>query len=473
MFTGLEPHLELTGDTDSWFGRVPKAWRVRPMRWVFQEINDRGHAHEDMLSVTISRGVVRQQDFLSESSKRDASNLDKSKYKLVQPGDITYNKMRAWQGALGVSRHRGIVSPAYIVVRPRGAMNSIYLHYLLRTPAFAKEAERWSYGISSDQWSLRPEHFRMIHCPVPPSDEQAAIVRYLAHANARIDRAMAAKRRLIALLDEQKQVVINQAVTRGLDATAPVKDSGLPWLGGIPAHWDVVPLRRFWSVTDCKHLTVPFTEEGYPLASVTQAQRFFLDLSDARRTTDEDYRSLVEGGRQPRRGDLIYCRNVGVGSATVVATDDRFAMGQDVCLLRSRSQDPVFLNHFLRSRPMAIQLDRLLVGSTFRRINISQIRALQLLVPPLDEQRRVVAHLATATSTADAAIARARREIELLREFRTRLTADVVTGQVDVREIAARLPDMDPAEAVGGVVDLEDEGDLDAEAEEYLGEVTI
>src|SRR5690606_11490735 len=133
-----------------------------PHRAVFSEVKDQGHIDEPLLSVTIAKGIIPQSKLLANSSKKDSSNLDKSKYKLVCPDDIAYNKMRAWQGAIGVSRHRGIVSPAYIVVRLRRAGDPNYFHYLLRTPLFAKEAERWSYGITPDMWSLRPEHFKLI-----------------------------------------------------------------------------------------------------------------------------------------------------------------------------------------------------------------------------------------------------------------------------------------------------------------------
>ena len=120
-----------------------------------------------MLSVTIEQFVIQQKELLADSSKKDGSRLDKTGYKLVCPGDIAYNKMRAWQGAIGVSDYKGKVSPAYIVQRLRGADDHRYYHYLFRTPLFIKEAERWSYGITSDMWSLRPEHFRMIYSPRP------------------------------------------------------------------------------------------------------------------------------------------------------------------------------------------------------------------------------------------------------------------------------------------------------------------
>ena len=178
-----------------WLGQVPEHWDVVPNRAVFQEVNERGHEAEQMLSVTITQGIIQQRALLDGSSKKDSSRQDKSAYKLVRPGDIAYNKMRAWQGALGASTLQGIISPAYVVMRPRGENNPSYYHYLMRTPGFAKEAERWSYGITSDMWSLRPEHFRLIYTVVPEPDEQVAIVRFLAHADRRIRKAIAAKQK--------------------------------------------------------------------------------------------------------------------------------------------------------------------------------------------------------------------------------------------------------------------------------------
>ncbi len=226
---------------------------------MFTEIKERGHPDADMLSVTITKGVIRQRALLAGSTKKDSSNLDKSAYKLARPGDIAYNKMRAWQGAVGVFEYQGIVSPAYIVQRPREGADSHFLHYLLRTPAFAKEAERWFYGIASDMWSLRPEHFKMIYSCLPPLAEQAAVVRFLDHADPRIRRYIRAKQKLIKLLEEQKQAIIHRAVTRGLNPNVRFKPSGVEWLGGVPEHWDLVRLGCLIDLTT----GFPFKSEGF------------------------------------------------------------------------------------------------------------------------------------------------------------------------------------------------------------------
>ena len=243
MINGFKPYPEMKDSGVEWLGEVPAHWEVLPNRATFAEVNDREHPEEQMLSVTIAAGVVRQKNLLEEEgSKKDSSRLDKSAYKLVEPGDIAYNKMRAWQGAIGVSAHRGIASPAYVVQRPRDGVHSRYLHFLLRTPTFAKEAERWSYGITSDMWSLRPEHFKMIYGCVPPLPEQTAIVRFLDHVDRRIRRYIRAKQKLITLLEEQKQAIIHQAVTGQIDVRTgqsypAYKPSGVKWLGELPEHW--------------------------------------------------------------------------------------------------------------------------------------------------------------------------------------------------------------------------------------------
>ena len=240
----LKPYPEYQDSSVPWLGKIPRHWQALPNRALFAEVNDRNCPEEPLLSVTIGKGVIRQRDLLADTSKKDSSNENKANYKLVQPRDIAYNKMRAWQGAIGVSSYRGIVSPAYIVVRLRGEQNPAYFHYLLRTPAFATEAERWSYGITSDQWSLRAGDFKQIYCALPPKEEQNAIVAFLAHSDHLINQLIRIKWQLIDLLNEQKQAIIHRAVTRGLDPNVRLKPSGIDWLGDVPGHWEVRRIKQ-------------------------------------------------------------------------------------------------------------------------------------------------------------------------------------------------------------------------------------
>jgi type I restriction enzyme S subunit len=288
-----------------WLGEVPEHWDILPNRAIFREVNARNHPDADMLSVTITKGVIRQRMLLEDSSKKDSSRLDRSAYKLVRPGDIAYNKMRAWQGAIGVSEYEGIVSPAYVVQRPRDGIESRYLHYLLRTPGFAKEAERWSYGITSDMWSLRPEHFRMIYSCLPTMSEQAAIIGFLDHAERRIHRYIRAKQRLIKLLQEQKQAIINRTVTRGLDPNVRLKPSGVDWLEDVPAHWDVLRLKDVATVQTGVTLGKDYRSAAtrrFPYLRVANVQTGRLDL---RRIKEIDVPPADASRSMLRRGDVL------------------------------------------------------------------------------------------------------------------------------------------------------------------------
>jgi type I restriction enzyme S subunit len=213
------------------------------------------------------------------------------------------------------------------------------------------------------------------------------------------------------------------------------KNSGLLWLGEVPEHWSVVSLRRRWTVTDCKHLTVPFFERGIPLASVHEAQSFELKLDSCNHTTEEWYDHLIEGGRKPHVGDLIYCRNVSVGASAIVVQEYVFAMGQDVCLIRSLSENQRWFNYYLHSKAMAGQLALILVGSTFRRINVNDIKALLIPVPPRNEQDQISDYLDKELEQIEAAVAHCLQQQVILREYRTGLISDVVTGKLDVKGI--------------------------------------
>ena len=461
MITDLKSYPVMKDSGVEWLGEVPEHWTVLPNRALFEEVKERDHPKEPMLSVTITKGVIRQQELLADSSKKDSSNQDKSAYKLVKPGDIAYNKMRAWQGAVGVSDYQGIVSPAYIVERPRKGTGSRYLHYLLRTPAFAKEAERWSYGITSDMWSLRPEHFKMIYGCLPPLPEQAAIVRFLDHADRRIRRYIRAKQKLIALLEEQKQAVIHQAVTGRIDVRTgkpypDYKDSGVEWLGKVPEHWEVVPLRRiaidycdgpFGSGLKSSH----YTEEGVRVVRLQNIGHGEFRNSDAAFISPEYYSSL---GDHSVAVDDILIAGLGddkhpAGRACIAPASILPAMVKADCFrfrLNQTRVEPRFIALQLTATS-TVAAAHLSTGATRQRTNLKNTSARAISFPAIPEQVLIVEHIIVKTSGISAAQNAAQREIDLLREYRTRLIADVVTGKLDVREAAAQLPEVYPLAA--------------------------
>jgi type I restriction enzyme S subunit len=465
MTADLRPYPEYKDSGVEWLAQIPAHWDCLPHRALFQEIKDQGHVDEPLLSVTISKGIIQQSDLLAESSKKDSSNLDKSKYKLVVPGDIAYNKMRAWQGAVGVSRHRGIVSPAYIVVRLRNSNNPEYFHFLFRTPGFATEAERWSYGITSDQWSLRPEHFKMIYSCVPLLPEQDTIVAFLRHADARFRRFMRNRRRLIGALNEQKQAIINRAVTRGLDPNVPLKPSGIDWLGDIPEHWRILRGKFLFREVDKRSTT---GEEVH----LSMSQRYGLIRSSEikeRRLMSESY----VGGKLCEKDDLVLNRLKAHLGVFALAPESG-VLSPDYTVLRCRRElSPTFYEYFYRTPLCRVELRKRAKGIVegFWRLYTDDFYNIPAPVPPVSEQRKIVEALDKDLKQIKLAVEQAFNEIDLIREYRTRLIADVVTGKVDVRHLVP------PQEALAGEAEPEDleegvEDEMPGEAEaELAGEV--
>ena len=441
----LKPYPDYKDSGVPWLGEVPKHWEVLPNRALFAEVKERDHPEEQMLSVTITKGVIRQQALLVDSSKKDSSNQDKSAYKLVRPGDIAYNKMRAWQGAVGVSDYQGIVSPAYVVERPRDGTDSRYLHYWLRTPAFSKEAERWSYGITSDMWSLRPEHFKMIYGCLPPLPEQAAIVRFLDHADRRIRRYIRAQQQLVMLLEAQKQAIIHQAITGQIDVRTgrpfpAYKPSGVPWLGDVPAHWEVRRLKTLCSMKSGDSITTMSIEPTgeYPVYGGNGLRGYTSNY-----THDGNF-ALI--GRQ---GAL--CGNVHIARG-------QFWASEHAVVATIHSDDVLeWFGAILR----VMNLNQYSIAAAQPGLAVERVLNRWLPVPLSEEQAVIATYIEQHTGYINVAVNRESREVSLLREYRTRLIADVVTGKLDVREAAARLPaeveELEPLDEADALIDGEEE----------------
>jgi type I restriction enzyme S subunit len=464
MIEGLKPYAEYKESGHRWLGSVPIHWSVLPNRALFDEVKDRNHPKEEMLSVTITRGIVRQKALLDGSSKKDSSNLNKGAYKLVQPHDIAYNKMRAWQGALGASTLRGIISPAYVVMRPRKEANPWFYHNLYRTPSFAKEAERWSYGITSDMWSLRPEHFKVIGSVLPPPDEQAAIVRFLDHANLKIDSFIRAKRKLIGLLNEQKQAIIHRAVTRGLHPDVPLKPSGIPWLGDIPKNWEAKRIKYLLREVDNRSTTglEPLLSMRMHHGLVVFSEHF----------TRPPQAATLVGFKIVRPRQFVVNRmQAGNGVIFPSCLSITGLVSPDYAVF-----DPIadvnvdYLGELFRSRTLRVKFRSESKGlgtgtSGFMRLYNDRFGAIHIPLPPREEQDSILKGIGEQSADLNTAIARTEREIALMQEYRTRLTADLVTGKLDVREAVVKLPDL-PDEANAEPPLDEVEGELEPQEAE-------
>ena len=477
MFKDLKPYDEYREIGLPWLGAVPAHWSVKRAKNIVQPVDVRStDGLEELLTVSSVRGVVPR-------SSASVSMFQATSYvghKLCWPGDLVINSLWAWGRGLGVSRYHGIVSTAYGVYRPRVGqpIDDTYLDLLTRSDAFQWELQVRSRGVWKSRLQLTDDQFLDAPLTVPPAAEQAAIVKYLAHAHRRIDRAIAAKRKLIALLEEQKQAIVNEAVSRGLASPVPMKDSGVSWLGEVPAHWTVLRLGR--CLTRIDQGWSPAAAEG----DLAPDQWAVLSLSAVDRGTFRPTSlkpipldASVPANLEVLPGDLLMTRSntrTRVGDVAVVESVRPRTILSDLIYrltVDSGRADARFLALVLRSSLGRQQIEVAARGSsdTMPKISQGHIRALRIPLPPPGEQSALVAHVASESAVIDAATDRARREIDLLHEFRSRLTSDVVTGQVDVRHIATTLPEVDlPAMDVSGTGD-----DLASEMDELMEEVDV
>jgi type I restriction enzyme S subunit len=418
---------------------VPAHWDLKRFKRIFCEREARSESGaEILLSVSAYTGVTPRSEVIDDGDHLSRADSLEG-YKICFKNDLVMNIMLAWNRGLAFTEYYGIVSPAYCVFFVIDGSEPKFLNYLVRSNEYTLYFKAYSSGVIDSRLRIYPDTFGRLFCALPPLPEQTQIAAFLDRETAKIDALVAEQRRLMALLKEKRQAVISHAVTRGLNPHAPLKPSGIEWLGDVPEHWEVGPLKRYWRVTDCKHVTAEFVDEGIPLASIREVQSRWVELESAKCTTEHFYELLIEGGRQPLPGDLIFSRNATVGEVAQVHTaHPRFAMGQDVVLLRKLMQtySSDYLQHVIRSPIIILQLANMMIGSTFKRINVEEIRSFVMPSPPPTEQAAIASFLETESTKFDTLTTEAQRAIDLLQERRTALISAAVTGQIDVRGAA-------------------------------------
>jgi type I restriction enzyme S subunit len=474
VISDLRPHAGYKDSGLPWLGQVPGHWDVRRIKTVLREVDRRSEAgREPLLSLRMQAGLVDHH----ASGGRPIPPSALVGYKRVLPGEIVMNRMRASAGLFAIATTDGLVSPDYAIFRAVDAVNMAYLVELFRTPAMKAIFRLESTGLGTGESGflrLYSDQFGRLAIPMPPADEQAAIVRFLEWANGRLERAIRAKRKVIALLIEQRESMTQRAVTRGLDASAALRPTGTPWIAEVPSHWEVRPLKAVSAIQSGVTLGKDYgaqQTQPFPYLRVANVQAGFVELSEiktirvpvpeARRSTLEVGDVLMTEGGDP---DKLGRGCVWSGQVSQCLHQNHvFAVRPD-----QQRLEPAFLSAF-----MGTSYARAYFQSTAKQTtnlastNKTKIGRLQVPLPPVDEQRAILAQVAVQTQPVNVAIARLEAEIRLLREYRIRLVADVVTGKLDVREAATRLPNDGSADIDVEPTDEADDPELiDEEAAE-------
>lgn len=472
MITDLRAYPEYEDSGSEWLAAVPSHWQVRNLRTLTRSRNERNRPDLPLLSVAREKGVFAR-SLTDRDENHNVIPQDLSNYKVARAGDLVINKMKAWQGSMGIAPSDGIVSPAYFVFELY-LLNLAFAEALLRSKPYVAHFGQASDGVRIDQWDLSISGMRQIPILIPPADEQNGIVRFLNHANQRVERAMLAKKKLIALLKEQKRAIIHRAVTSGLDTAVTLRPTDIPWLGKIPKHWEVLRLGYLIQLlTGFAFASDGFShnEKGVPLLrgiNVTPSGIRWDAVVRWERKSGDRFEEF-----QLQAGDIVLGMDrpiigPGVRAAPVQEKDLPALLVQRVARLRPTTRvDARFLLLLLQTRIFADYMAPIFSGVSVPHLSPKQIKGFKVMLPPLDEQVTLADFVESETSTLTTAISCAEREIGLLREYRNRLVTDVVTGKLDVRAAASHL-----AAEKGGLSapiaaeDLAAEAELDPEASE-------
>lgn len=428
MIDGLNRYPSYKASGLPWLGDIPTHWDSPRLKTVFREVDRRsGTGLEPLLSLRMQRGLVDHH----EMGGKPIPPSSLMNYKRTEPGEIVMNRMRAAAGLFGVTPKVGLVSPDYAVLRPRRPIALPYFVHLFRTPSMMSIFRLESRGLGTGESGflrLYTDRFGMIAAPVPPSDEQDAIVRFLDHADRRIRRNIAAKQRLIKLLEEQRRGIIHRAVTRGVNPSVGLKPSGVPWLGDVPAHWRVARIKTEFKSLNSRRVPLSSSERGLMITRL-------YDYYGASGAIDKVDDYLFDGELLliAEDGANLVLRNLPLA----IIARGKFWVNNHAHILEPRRGNIEYLAAYLET----IDYTPWITGAAQPKLTKDRLMSVRIAVPEPPEQDAIMRAVAEETRILRSSIDIARREVALLREFRTRLVADVVTGRLDVRAAAAGFPD--------------------------------
>ena len=448
MTTSTLPYPAYKPSGIQWLGDVPEHWDVRRLKFAVKinpetlsEDTSPGYEFEYVDISSVGSGIL-----LEAPVQQRFDDAPSRARRVFRKGDTVISTVRTYLKAsyhLETDWPKLIASTGFAVLRPPGTVLPALLKHLVQCESFVEQVVANSVGVAYP--AISEGKLANVSLPLPPLPEQQAIVRYLDHVDGRIRRLVDAKRRLIALLEEERQAVINQAVTRGLDPNVPLKPSGVDWIGDIPAHWEAKQLGRIGRFSKGSGGTKE-DEVGSGVPCVRYGDLYTSHKYHVRRTRTFISNKQASAYTQIQFGDILFAGSgetlEEIGKSAVNLIQGEARCGGDVIILRpSLQMDASFSGFLVDSRQAQLQKSAMGRGFTVMHIYSSELKYLWVALPPINEQTAIVAHIEEATGEIDSAIGKTRRQIELLEEYRTRLIADVVTGKLDVRKAAALLPE--------------------------------
>lgn len=391
-----------------WLGKVPSHWEISSLGKILLSVSEKNRPDLPLLSITRELGVI-ERDTEDQDSNHNFIPDDLSNYKILKKGQFGMNKMKAWQGSYGVSDFTGIVSPAYYIFDFIKSINPQFFHWAIRSKIYVFFFGSASDGVRIGQWDLSKSRMKSIPFIIPSNDEQQKIAQFLDEKTAKIDQAVDLAEKQIALLKEHKQILIQNAVTRGLNPDVPLKDSGVEWIGQVPEHWEVKKIKTFAKINNGLDYKAVIAEEGYPVygsgGQFAYANTYLYD------------------------GEAVLLGRKGTIDKPLYINDKFWTVDTMFYCVCNNKVSTKFFYYCCCS---IIPFQYYSTSTALPSMTQSDILNHKVTFPSLEEQYQIADYLDTQTAKIDQAIALKTAHIEKLKEYKSVLINDVVTGKVRV-----------------------------------------
>ena len=406
----------------AWIGKIPEHWELSKMKRVLRNASIKGHPEAQVLSLYREYGVIPKD---SRDDNHNVTSEDTASYKYVENGDLVINKMKAWQGSLGLSQYEGIVSPAYYVCKfISNRISRKFLHHLIRSKAYAQEFERLSTGMRVGQWDLGIDDFLRVPLLLPPFPEQEAIAAYLDEKCAGIDDIIAEAKASIEEYKAWKASVIFEVVTKGLDPNAEMKDSGVQWIGEIPKGWEITPFGKIATIKAC--LVDPKMYLSLPQISPENIEKGSARLLDTFKSVNAS--GVISWNHLFHKGQIIYSK--------VRPTLNKLFLAQFEGLCSAdmypieTAQNIKFLVYAMLSESFVQQVAAVTANRVkMPKINRHELSKITVVLPPTNEQTAIAAYLDEKCAAIDGIIAEKESLIAELETYKKSLVFETVTGK--------------------------------------------
>ncbi len=435
----FKPYPKYTSCAIQWFNEIPQSWKqVRVEQYLIKKDENIGDLWSSTQLLSLTQKGIIEKDINEGKGK---THSDYSTYQAIDIGDLVFClfDIDETPRTVGLSTKKGMITSAYTAFKSKENINTQYVYYFFESLDDAKALKPYYKGLRK---TVRPPEFLKIHVPFPPKVEQVAISQFLDTETARIDNLIAKQEKLIELLEEQRKSIISHAVTKGLNPNAPMKDSGVEWLGDVPEHWMTPSSKHLLEIpiTDGPHETPNFVDDGVPFISAEAISKGKIDFDKKRGYITPELNAIYSKKYSPKIEDIYMVKSgATTGKVAMVGTTEEFNIWSPLAVFRCNKNKvlPKFLLAVFNSSHFYDALVLNWSYGTQQNIGMGVLSNIEIPCPPLKEQAEIIQHLDAQNTKFDKLISTQSQLIEKLKEYRSSIISHAVTGKIDVREFGA------------------------------------